>query len=123
MPNPLTRAARSGGTIAVANSANYCIVNVHDQSMWEMLPIAQTDPSDVGIEGTIGANIVVVPGEEEYLWTSFAGDRTIGVFVNRDGDPVKGTIEWPSHPKSIGMIYPVFSSKNLAGTNGFGCSD
>jgi hypothetical protein len=89
--------------MAVADSSKYCIVNLLDQNMYEVLPIAQVDPAEIGIEGSLEVNIAVIPGEEEFLCTSFAGSGTIGVFVNKEGDPVKGTITWQSHPKSIGM--------------------
>lgn len=104
LPDTLTRAVRSGGTMAVADSSKYCIVNLLDQNMYEVLPIAQVDPAEVGIEGSLEVNIAVIPGEEEFLCTSFAGSGTIGVFVNKEGDPVKGTISWQSHPKSIGSF-------------------
>ncbi|KAJ9103368.1 hypothetical protein QFC19_004467 [Naganishia cerealis] len=30
----------------------------------------------------------------------------MGVFVNKDGDPVRGTMNWDSHPRSIGIDEP-----------------
>lgn len=48
-------------------------------------------------------NIVVIPGENEFLVTSFTGVGSMGVFLNGQGDPVRGTLEWPDHPISIAI--------------------
>jgi hypothetical protein len=44
--------------------------------------------------------IQVVP-EEEFLILSWTGAGTMGVFINLHGDPVRGTLQWPSHPLSV----------------------
>jgi hypothetical protein len=90
--------------MAIADTAKYCVVNLMDQSMYEILPISQVEPGEGGMEGMPEVNIAVIPGEEEFLCSSFTGMSTIGVFVNRDGDAIKGTIEWQSHPRSIGRL-------------------
>jgi len=30
----------------------------------------------------------------------------MGVFINVNGDAVRGTLQWPNHPPSIGLEYP-----------------
>ena len=48
--------------------------------------------------------MVAISGEKEFLVTSYTGAGTMGVFLNGQGDPVRGTMEWPDHPVSISMF-------------------
>lgn len=45
---------------------------------------------------------MTVIGENEFLLLSWTGASTIGIFVTGDGDPIRGTLEWPNHPKLVG---------------------
>ena len=44
---------------------------------------------------------ITVIGPNEFLILSWTGTSTLGVFISADGDPVRGTLQWPSHPRSI----------------------
>ncbi|KAH9018541.1 hypothetical protein EDB85DRAFT_2154432 [Lactarius pseudohatsudake] len=50
--------------------------------------------------------MIVVVAEEEFLILSWTGAGTMGVFINVNGDPVRGTLQWPNHPLSICFEYP-----------------
>lgn len=81
-----------------------CVVDLSDASLTEVLPVSQVPPLEgEGGEGqeAVNANIVVIPDEKEFLVTSYTGTSTMGVFLNGQGDPVRGTITWTSHPLSI----------------------
>lgn len=93
--------------MAVADATKYCVINLLDQNMYEILPISQDDSADIDGDGAPEVNIAVIPGEEVFLCTSYMGSSTVGVFVNKDGDPVKGTVQWNSHPKSISEVQVV----------------
>jgi len=67
------------------------------------LPVTQIDSAVLDFEPN--PNIVVIPGENEFLVTSFTGVGSMGVFLNGQGDPVRGTLEWPDHPLSIGELW------------------
>lgn len=45
--------------------------------------------------------MIQVVAEEEFLILSWTGAGTMGVFINLNGDPVRGTLQWPSHPLSV----------------------
>lgn len=79
---------------------NYCIIDLSDASLTEVLPVVQVDPSDSS--WSPNPNVVVIPGENQFLVTSYTGANTIGVFLNGQGDPERGTIEWTDHPIDIG---------------------
>lgn len=64
--------------------------------MFPVLPVSQAmdDP-------TLVKPFIVVVGENEFLLLSWTGASTLGVFITGEGDPVRGTLEWPSHPLSV----------------------
>ena len=76
------------------------MIDLSDASLTEVLPVTQIDSAVLDFEPT--PNIAVIPGENEFLVTSFTGVGSMGVFLNGQGDPVRGTLEWPDHPVSIG---------------------
>lgn len=78
----------------------YCIIDLSDASLTGVLPVSQVDPQDT--EWKPNPNVVVIPGENQFLVTSYTGANTMGVFLNGQGDPERGTIEWSDHPVSIG---------------------
>lgn len=45
--------------------------------------------------------MIVVVADEEFLILSWTGSGTMGVFINVNGDPVRGTLQWPNHPLSV----------------------
>jgi hypothetical protein len=45
--------------------------------------------------------MILVVTDEEFLILSWTGTGTMGVFINLNGDPVRGTLQWSSHPLSI----------------------
>jgi hypothetical protein len=95
------QAVRSNATLCIADSSKYCIVDLLGSHLLEILPISQASPDT---KGDINSAIAVLPGEPEFLFASFTGAESgsMGVFVNREGDPVRGTMSWESHPKCIG---------------------
>lgn len=100
LPSPPTVLAMSTAFLcaAIPSSNTYSLIDLHDASLTEVLPVSQMD----SLEFEVNPNIAVIPGENEFLVTSYTGASTMGVFLNGQGDPVRGTIEWPEHPISIG---------------------
>ncbi|RSH83741.1 hypothetical protein EHS25_005356 [Saitozyma podzolica] len=80
---------------------NYSVIDLSDASLTEVLPVSQIDASVLDFEPN--PNVVVIPGENEFLVTSYTGASTMGVFLNGQGDPVRGTMEWTDHPLSIAV--------------------
>ncbi|EIW70778.1 hypothetical protein TREMEDRAFT_68217 [Tremella mesenterica DSM 1558] len=88
-------------SIPSADQSTYSIIDLSDASLTEVLPVSQLDPTTLDFDPN--PNIVVIPGENEFLVTSFTGVSTMGVFLNGQGDPVRGTMEWPDHPLSLAI--------------------
>lgn len=76
------------------------MIDLSDASLTEVLPISQVDAESLDWDPV--PNVVVIPGADEFLVTSYTGVGTMGVFLNGQGDPVRGTMEWEEHPLSIG---------------------
>lgn len=55
-------------------------------------------------ESTIKPHILVI-SPSEFLILSWTGGSTMGVFITGDGDPVRGTLQWPAHPLSTCKWY------------------
>lgn len=95
------------------------MINLELASLTALSPVSQAP----GAPTTVKPSITVI-NETEFLILSWTGASTIGIFVNSDGDPVRGTLEWPAHPQSVCMfprtsqsccIYSLNSKYNVIG--------
>lgn len=96
LPSGATLARRSGRALCVADKENYNMIDLEYSSFIAMSPLSQAPDSSVIVKPSI-----TVINESEFLIASWTGASTIGIFVNGDGDPVRGTLEWPAHPQAI----------------------
>jgi hypothetical protein len=87
---------------AIPSTNTYSLIDLGDMSLTEVLPVSKVEPTE--LNWTPNANVVVIPGENEFLVTSYTGSTTIGVFLNGSGDPVRGTIEWQHQPIAISEL-------------------
>jgi hypothetical protein len=87
---------------AMPSSGTYSLIDLSDASLTEVLPISQVDAES--LDWDPAPNVAVIPGADEFLVTSYTGVGTMGVFLNGQGDPVRGTMEWEEHPTSIGAF-------------------
>jgi len=89
--------------LCIADREQYILVNLGAVTATPLLPISQVPPEP----GTRPHRpMILAVTEEEFLILSWTGAGTMGVFINLNGDPVRGTLQWPSHPLSISMEYP-----------------
>jgi hypothetical protein len=68
------------------------------------MPLSQAPPE----EAFPGPPGICITGDTpaEFLILSWTGASTLGVFVSGAGDPVRGTLEWPAHPRAVIFDYP-----------------
>lgn len=76
-----------------------------------LLPIEQGDDELSSPENMKRPCAAVVSGDE-FLMLSNLGPSAIGVFITENGDPVRGTLEWGSYPRSICQSSPFSCSVN-----------
>jgi hypothetical protein len=100
LPSGATLARRSGRALCVADKVNYNMIDLEHSSLIAMSPLSQAPDSSVIVKPSI-----TVINESEFLIASWTGASTIGIFVNGDGDPVRGTLQWPAHPQVV-CTYP-----------------
>jgi hypothetical protein len=97
LPPGVTLARRIGRSLCIADQTNYNIVDLELASLFPILPLSQAyEPASFVVKPSI---TVISPNE--FLILSWTGTSTLGLFITSDGDPVRGTLQWPSHPRAI----------------------
>ncbi|KAI0000149.1 hypothetical protein BJV74DRAFT_901315 [Russula compacta] len=96
-------ARRIGLCLCIADRERYSLVNLDAVTATQILPISQIPPEP----GTRPHKpMILVVAEEEFLILSWTGAGTMGVFINLNGDPVRGTLQWQNHPLSVSLEFP-----------------
>lgn len=72
------------------------MVDLEAATMFPLLPLSQAPDNSISVKP-----FITVVGPNEFLILSWNGATTMGVFITGDGEPVRGTLEWPSHPEAI----------------------
>ncbi|THH03162.1 hypothetical protein EW145_g6477 [Phellinidium pouzarii] len=97
---------RNGRYLCAADSENYDMIDLAAATSISLLPFSQ-----IPEESTRVKPLVSPISDEEFLILSNMGPSTMGVFVaSNTGDPVRGTLEWPSYPESICLDYPYIAA-------------
>lgn len=105
LPQGATLARRSGRALCVADKENYNMIDLELASLIPLFPLSQSEDKSVIVKPSI-----TVINETEFLILSWTGASTIGVFINSDGDPVRGTLQWPAHPQAVCLDYPYITA-------------
>lgn len=99
---------RHGKILCLADNQIYKIINLQQSSVTNLIPIPQvasSPPSLLG-SGTHPCPLVAVVKQDEFLMVSGTSDSQIGIFVNGNGDAIRGTLEWSSFPKALCVEFP-----------------
>ncbi|CAA7270193.1 unnamed protein product [Cyclocybe aegerita] len=106
LPQGASLARRAGRSLCICDKTYYSMVDLEDASMFQLLPLSQAfDPTPFVVKPSI---TVISPNE--FLILSWTGASTLGLFITGAGDPVRGTLEWPSHPEAVCLDYPYITS-------------
>ncbi|KAI0765802.1 hypothetical protein BC629DRAFT_1583797 [Irpex lacteus] len=100
LPSRATLARRTGKYLCVADQQFYNMIDLEAASLFPLLPLSQAEGS-----GPVKPFIIVI-SDNEFLILSWTGASTLGLFITGDGDPVRGTLEWPTHPKAVAFDHP-----------------
>jgi hypothetical protein len=108
LPNGAVLARRSGLYLCIADKTQYGIVDLASAELTPLMPISQAFDTD-SFTGSPG---ICVTGDNptEFLILSWTGTSTLGVFISGGGDPVRGTLEWPAHPRAVVLDYPYIAA-------------
>ncbi|KAF8474403.1 hypothetical protein DFH94DRAFT_761984 [Russula ochroleuca] len=96
-------ARRIGLCLCIADREFYSLISLDAVTATQLLPISQV-PTEPGTRPR--RPMIQVVAEEEFLILSWTGAGTMGLFINLNGDPVRGTLQWPTHPLSLSLEYP-----------------
>ncbi|KAF9475156.1 hypothetical protein BDN70DRAFT_272425 [Pholiota conissans] len=103
---PITLARRTGKSLCIADKEYYSILDLEASSLFQVIPVSQSmDPTPFLIKPSI-----TVISQNEFLLISWTGTSALGLFITGDGDPVRGTLEWPIYPEAICLDYPYILS-------------
>lgn len=97
--------------LCLADTQNYKLINLQQSSVTLLIPTPQvpvTSPTLLG-SGTqlVPRPLVAVVRKDEFLVVSGSSDnQTIGIFVNSNGDAIRGTLQWSSYPKALCIEFP-----------------
>lgn len=69
--------------------------------MIPLLPLSQAYDSPVRVKP-----MITVISPMEFLILSWDGAASLGLFITGEGEPVRGTLEWASHPLSVSEYPP-----------------
>ncbi|KAJ7754481.1 hypothetical protein B0H16DRAFT_1316315 [Mycena metata] len=107
LPNGAVLARRSGQFLCIADKQQYGVIDLANASLTPLMPVSQ-----VFDEPFAGRPGICVTGDNpaEFLILSWNGASTIGIFVTGQGDPVRGTLEWPAHPRAVVFDYPYIAT-------------
>jgi hypothetical protein len=101
---------RHGRTLCLADTMNYKLINLQQSSVTLLIPTPQVpinSPSLLGGTQLVPKPLVAVVKQDEFLVVSGSPDnQTIGIFVNSNGDAIRGTLQWSSYPKAICVEFP-----------------
>ncbi len=86
---------RYGSTVCAADHHQYILLNLDSKQTLPLFPY----------DSQLGYPLMAVIYENEFLLVLSGGDgKALGLFVTAQGEPTRGTIEWPSFPLSIGNL-------------------
>jgi vacuolar protein sorting-associated protein 3 len=71
-------------------------VDLRAASLTPLIPISQAPDSEQVLKP-----LITVINDHEFLVCSWSGAGTMGLFINSNGEPVRGTLEWPTYPEAI----------------------
>lgn len=80
----------------MADQTNYNIIDLELASLTPLFPLSQARDTSIVVKP-----FILVVSDFEFLILSWTGTSTIGMFINSDGDPVRGTMEWQTHPQAV----------------------
>ncbi|PPQ78798.1 hypothetical protein CVT24_002374 [Panaeolus cyanescens] len=112
LPSGALLAKRVGKSMCIADKQHYSIVDLENASLFPVLPLSQAYDE---VPFVVKPSITVI-SPNEFLIVSWTGASSLGLFITSEGDPVRGTLEWPSHPESLNLDYPHITSLLPNGT-------
>ncbi|GAA5809917.1 hypothetical protein MFLAVUS_003332 [Mucor flavus] len=100
---------RHSKILCLADHQIYKLINLQQSSVTNLIPtpqVAVSSPTLLLGSGTQPYPLVAVVKQDEFLVVSGNSDSQIGIFVNANGDAIRGTLQWSSYPKALCVEFP-----------------
>ncbi|KAF9428575.1 transforming growth factor, beta receptor associated protein 1 [Podila epigama] len=106
LPNGALVVTRWRNFICVADAQDFKLIDSRVGRMIPVLPVVQSATS--GSSAQVVKPVCVAIAENEFLLASAtsSGQTAIGIFCSGNGDPVRGTLQWSSYPRALGVEFP-----------------
>jgi hypothetical protein len=111
LPQGAQLAKRSGPYLCIADRENYQMVHLEHGQVNPMLPINQSP------DGSVRVKPCIAVVENDFLLVTWTGEDAMGLFVNGDGLPVRGVLNWARMPLSISASAPFRLARSVQPTN------
>ncbi|KAI7897305.1 vacuolar sorting protein 39 domain 2-domain-containing protein [Mucor mucedo] len=108
LPDGALTLTRHSKIICLADSQIYKLINLQQSFVTELIPTPQVSvtPTLLLGSGTQPRPLVAVVKQDEFLLVSGNEEGQIGLFINGNGDPIRGTLQWSSYPKALCVEFP-----------------
>ncbi|KAK3830887.1 MAG: vacuolar sorting protein 39 domain 2-domain-containing protein [Linnemannia elongata] len=92
--------------ICLADAKDFNLIDSRVGRMIPVLPVVQS--SNSGSNAQVLKPVCIAITENEFLLASAttSGQTAIGIFCSGAGDPVRGTLQWSSYPRALGIEFP-----------------
>lgn len=83
-----------GSLLCLGDKDNFNLLDLRNGTLLPVMPLSHSGVAP-------GKPIITVIGSNEFLIVSNLDDRGLAVFISGNGDPVRGTFEYPKYPLSV----------------------
>ncbi|GJJ69717.1 vacuolar protein sorting-associated protein 3 [Entomortierella parvispora] len=92
--------------VCVADANDFKLIDLRVGRMMPILPVVQS--ASTGSNTQVLKPACIAIGENEFLLATAAssGQTAMGIFCSGSGEPVRGTLQWSSYPRSLGIEFP-----------------
>ncbi|KAG0374480.1 transforming growth factor, beta receptor associated protein 1 [Mortierella sp. AD032] len=106
LPNGALVVTRWKNFICVADVNDFNLIDSRVGRMIPVLPVVQS--SNSGTNAQVLKPVCIAITENEFLLASAtsSGQTAIGIFCSGAGDPVRGTLQFSSYPRALGIEFP-----------------
>ena len=94
--------------LCLADHQIYKLVNLKQSVVLPLIPVPQVPVVSSSLMGsaTHPCPLITVVKKDEFLVVSGNAESQIGIFVNANGDAIRGTLQWSSYPKALCVEFP-----------------
>ncbi|CAO3574989.1 unnamed protein product [Mortierella alpina] len=106
LPNGALIVSRWKNFVCFADANDFNLIDCRVGRMIPVLPVVQSASS--GANAQVLRPTCIAIAENEFLLASAtsSGQTAIGIFCTGAGDPVRGTLQWSSYPRALGVEFP-----------------